>query len=149
MPGRLINSIGERGIQRNLEVRAEDPTRHPGDARQANRQQRSSLLSTELGCSNDTMHIHPATMTGILDRLEDGGWVIRQRAPDDRRKVHLRALRSRGPELVRLYAPMNESLNPICAELTVDELRTVAGFLRSVSEAATAAVSQLKQRSHL
>src|SRR3981189_3828357 len=25
--------------------------------------------------------LHPATMTGILDRLERGGWVIRERDP--------------------------------------------------------------------
>src|SRR5437879_3909557 len=29
--------------------------------------------------------LHPATMTGILDRLERGGWVVRDRDPSDRR----------------------------------------------------------------
>ena len=31
--------------------------------------------------------MHPATMTGILDKLENGGWVTRERDPDDRRKA--------------------------------------------------------------
>ena len=31
--------------------------------------------------------LHPATMTGILDRLERGGWVARERDPSDRRAV--------------------------------------------------------------
>src|SRR6478609_7709516 len=31
--------------------------------------------------------IHPATMTGILDRLEKHGWVARERDPTDRRAV--------------------------------------------------------------
>src|SRR4030081_1387141 len=26
--------------------------------------------------------LHPATVTGILDRLERGGWITRERAPD-------------------------------------------------------------------
>jgi DNA-binding MarR family transcriptional regulator len=30
---------------------------------------------------------HPATMTGNLDRLEDGGWIARGRDPSDRRAV--------------------------------------------------------------
>src|SRR5262250_2750855 len=30
---------------------------------------------------------HPATLTGILDRLERGGWIARERDPDDRRSV--------------------------------------------------------------
>src|SRR5437763_16459397 len=29
--------------------------------------------------------LHPATMTGILDRLERGGWIVRDRDPSDRR----------------------------------------------------------------
>src|SRR5437762_14161176 len=48
--------------------------------------------------------LHPATMTGILDRLERGGWVARQRDPSDRRAVVVRALRDRTAELFRLYA---------------------------------------------
>jgi DNA-binding MarR family transcriptional regulator len=35
---------------------------------------------------------HPATMTGILDRLERGGWAARDREPSDRRAVLVRAL---------------------------------------------------------
>jgi len=39
--------------------------------------------------------LHPATMTGILDRLERGGWIVRERDPADRRAVLLRARRER------------------------------------------------------
>lgn len=84
----------------------------------------------------DSMHIHPATMTGIIDRLENGGWVVRERAPEDRRKVQLKALRKRGPELVRLYAPMNTAIGEVCEGLTNDQLKTVVEFLRSVATAA-------------
>ena len=31
--------------------------------------------------------LHPATVTGVLDRLEKGGWVARDRDPSDRRAV--------------------------------------------------------------
>src|SRR6188472_3480509 len=34
--------------------------------------------------------LHPATMTGILDRLERGGWIARERDPSDRRAVVIR-----------------------------------------------------------
>ncbi|HEY1343905.1 MAG TPA: MarR family transcriptional regulator, partial [Streptosporangiaceae bacterium] len=40
--------------------------------------------------------LHPATITGILDRLERGGWVARDRDQADRRAVTVRALRGRG-----------------------------------------------------
>src|SRR6266545_2099235 len=39
--------------------------------------------------------LHPATMTGVLDRLERGGWITRDRHPADRRAVEVRAIRDR------------------------------------------------------
>ena len=92
-----------------------------------------------------TLHIHPATLTGILDRLESGGWVVRERSSEDRRKVSLKALRTRAPELVRLYAPMNTAIIKICADLTAEQLVAVRDFLRAIGEAATAAVDELRQ----
>jgi DNA-binding MarR family transcriptional regulator len=40
-------------------------------------------------------------MTGILDRLQRGGWITRERDPEgsDRRAVAVRALRDRNAEL--------------------------------------------------
>ena len=92
-----------------------------------------------------SMQIHPATLTGILDRLEAGGWVVREREPTDRRKVSLRVLRNRGPELVRLYAPMNNAIGRICASLTVDELQAIRDFLDAVGEAAEQARDDLSK----
>src|SRR4030088_309694 len=46
--------------------------------------------------------LHPATMTGVLDRLEQGGWVARERDPSDRRAVVVRARHERTAELGRL-----------------------------------------------
>src|SRR5438034_8405731 len=50
--------------------------------------------------------VHPATMTGILDRLERGGWIVRERDPADRRAVVVRIQRDRYAELLRLYSQM-------------------------------------------
>src|SRR6478735_1474280 len=44
--------------------------------------------------------LHPATMTGILDRLERGGWIERGRDPADRRGVTVQAARGRGTEIL-------------------------------------------------
>jgi DNA-binding MarR family transcriptional regulator len=92
----------------------------------------------------EAMSVHPATMTGILDRLEKGGWVVRERATDDRRRVSVKALRERAPELVRLYQPMNTAVADICEGLTVQQMETVLEFLRSVSDAASDAVTGLE-----
>jgi DNA-binding MarR family transcriptional regulator len=87
--------------------------------------------------------LHPATMTGILDRLERGGWVARDRDPDDRRAVVVRVLRDRGAELFRLYAGMNTSMDQICAGYSDDQLELLADFLRRTTNAGRSATDDL------
>jgi len=87
--------------------------------------------------------LHPATMTGILDRLERGGWVARDRDATDRRAVVVRTRRERGAELFRLYSGMNTSLDRICAGYTDAELELLAGFLRRTTDAGRAATDEL------
>jgi DNA-binding MarR family transcriptional regulator len=89
--------------------------------------------------------LHPATMTGILDRLERGRWVARDRDPADRRGVLIRALRDRGPELVTLYGGMNHSMNRICADYSDAELDLITDFLTRTVKAGRAATDELTQ----
>jgi DNA-binding MarR family transcriptional regulator len=87
--------------------------------------------------------LHPATMTGILDRLERGGWVARGRDPSDRRAVVLRPRGDRGAELLRLYAGMNASMDRICAGYGDAELELLADFLRRIADAGRSATDEL------
>jgi DNA-binding MarR family transcriptional regulator len=89
--------------------------------------------------------LHPATMTGILDRLERGGWISRDRDPDatDRRAVTIRLRRERGAEVLGLYSGMNTSLEQICAGYTDAELELLAGFLRRTTDAGRQATDAL------
>lgn len=89
--------------------------------------------------------VHPATMTGVLDRLERGGWITRERDPQatDRRAVAVRALPDRGGELYRAYAGMNALMDDICADYTDDELRLIADFMARVTGAGRDAADDL------
>jgi DNA-binding MarR family transcriptional regulator len=89
--------------------------------------------------------LHPATLTGVLDRLQRGGWVVREREPDaiDRRAVMVRAVRDRNPELYELYAGMNSSMDELCAGYDDAELEVIADFLRRTTEAGRAATDEL------
>ncbi|GAA4512522.1 MarR family transcriptional regulator [Actinoallomurus oryzae] len=89
--------------------------------------------------------LHPATMTGILDRLQRGGWVTRERDPDaaDRRAVTVRALRLRNSELFHLYAGMNTAMDDICAGYNDTELKLLADFLQRTTEAGKIATDEL------
>ena len=87
--------------------------------------------------------LHPATMTGILDRLERGGWVARDRDPSDRRAVVVRGLRKRIAELLHLYSGMNTSMDHICARYGEPELELLADFLGRIADAGRNATDQL------
>jgi DNA-binding MarR family transcriptional regulator len=89
--------------------------------------------------------LHPATMTGILDRLERGGWVVRDRDPSDRRAVVVRVLRNRNAEIMRLYSGMNSSMSEICAGYGDAELEVIADFLRRTAEAGQTATDKLAE----
>ncbi len=89
--------------------------------------------------------MHPATMTGVLDRLQRAGWITRDRDPDavDRRAVTLRALRDRGGEVVRLYAGMNSAMDRLCDNYTDAELELIADFLHRTTHAGRSASEDL------
>jgi DNA-binding MarR family transcriptional regulator len=85
-------------------------------------------------------------MTGILDRLERGGWIDRDRHPSDRRGVVVRAARGRGAEILRLYlvdSGMNDAMDQICAGYDNEDLELLGGFLRRIADAGRTAAERL------
>ncbi|WP_433733946.1 MarR family transcriptional regulator [Nocardia sp. CA-129566] len=89
--------------------------------------------------------LHPATMTGILDRLQKGGWIVRERDPEssDRRAVTLRAVRERNAELFELFSGMNNRMDKLCARYTVAELEVIADFLQRTGAVGHEAAEEL------
>jgi DNA-binding MarR family transcriptional regulator len=92
--------------------------------------------------------LHPATMTGILDRLERDGWIERGRDPSDRRGVLVSAARGRAGQVLRLFlvdSGMNAAMDNILAGYEDRELELLADFLRRTAEAGRAAADKLTQ----
>jgi DNA-binding MarR family transcriptional regulator len=87
--------------------------------------------------------LHPATMTGVIDRLELGGWIMRERDPSDRRGVVLQPVPGRRAHVLRLASGMNAELAKICADYSSDDLQLIATFLRRAADAGRTAGAQL------
>jgi DNA-binding MarR family transcriptional regulator len=87
--------------------------------------------------------MHPATMTGVVDRLVRGGWITRERDPSDRRGVVLASLPSRRAEVLRLVAGMGTRMARICGDYSDAELELIEGFLRRTADAGRAAAEDL------
>ena len=87
--------------------------------------------------------LHPATMTGVIDRLERGGWIIRERDHSDRRGVILHPVPGRRADVLRLVSGMNAEVARICANYSSDDLEVIATFLRRTADAGRTAGAQL------
>lgn len=83
--------------------------------------------------------VHVATLTGIMDRLEAAGWIVRERVQSDRRAMVVRAVPDRQREILRLYGGMNASLDEILSGYSAHELKVIVDFLRRATEAGRAA----------
>ncbi|SRR5579884_745875 len=87
-----------------------------------------SRLATSLG-------VTLSTVTGIVDRLVEHGLVQRQEDPGDRRLV-LCGLTARANELVEhLHQAGRLRLGSVLADLSLDELRTVAAAMEALAAA--------------
>jgi DNA-binding MarR family transcriptional regulator len=104
------------------------------------------MTHAELGAATG---LAPASVTGLLDRLESKGYVRRARHPGDARRVLISADADRiGAELAPLFTPWAESLNELYATYSVSQLETICDFMtraaarqRDAAAALTALVS--------
>jgi DNA-binding MarR family transcriptional regulator len=83
-------------------------------------------------------------MTGILDRLERGGWIARERDVNDRRAIVIRVLPERNREMYRLYAGMDSLMDEICDGYDNDELKLITEFFRRVTGAGEVATERFE-----
>ncbi|NUS13061.1 MAG: MarR family transcriptional regulator [Streptomyces sp.] len=87
--------------------------------------------------------MHPATLTGVLDRLERGNWVVRTPNPTDRRAVLVQVVKERATEVNSLFSGLNNEVDGICAEYDDDELVLIADFLLRTARAGRMATDEL------
>ena len=64
-------------------------------------------------------------MSRLLDRMENAGWVTRERAEGDRRQVSTHITRSGMALLERLEAPTHDFVARLFAGAAVSDLKTV------------------------
>ena len=76
------------------------------------------------------VHLSPATVTGILDRLERGEFIQRQRHVRDRRKVCLLVTPKGRERLETMSTPFHERFRQRLEDLSQKERDTLLGSLR-------------------
>ena len=86
-----------------------------------------------------------ASITGVLDRLEEGGFVRRVRDPHDRRRVNVElaygpGLREIGPT----FGPVVKAWRATAAEYSDDELRLLLEFQGKVEDIMRGQLARLR-----
>lgn len=84
------------------------------------------LTAGEIGAY---LGLSSGAVTGLIDRLEAGRWVRRERDPGDRRRVYVHISSEREDELWDLYQPLAEAVEAYRDSLDVDDLRVIVDFL--------------------
>jgi DNA-binding transcriptional ArsR family regulator len=70
-----------------------------------------------------------ASITGVADRLEEAGFVRRERDARDRRRVVIRLVLERAvSDIAPVFLPMVRALQEVAGRYTDDELHLIVGF---------------------
>ena len=85
----------------------------------------------------------PASVTGLLDRLEGKGFVRRVKHPTDKRRVLVEPNQEKLAELAVFFEDRARDIVEACQEFSTDELSTVIRFLSVTSERQRAAAARL------
>jgi DNA-binding MarR family transcriptional regulator len=76
-----------------------------------------------------------ASITGVLDRLEEAGFVRRERDSRDRRRVVVRLDTERGlRDVAPVFAPVVAAWRAVAAQYTDDQLETILRFQQQVEQ---------------
>lgn len=87
------------------------------------------LPGTAAGVLAKILHVHPSTLTGIIRRMEDRGYLRRHLDPKDARKVRL-SLSAKGKELSSQLSSVEESFYKVLANLNGEEIGVLRRALK-------------------
>ena len=83
-------------------------------------------------------------ITGLIDRLENHGYVRRVQDPGDRRRVIVQPVYEKLEEIKPLYAWLTQRMNEVYAGYTTEQLAVIAGFMATANEVGQEAVARLR-----
>ena len=97
----------------------------------------------------EMLDISLSNASGVVDRLEERGYVERRRVPDDRRVVLVQATDAGRRKLAEAEVLKDDAVRTVLGRLDEAQLGRVAGALADLGEAAQAAFPDLANHDHL
>jgi len=87
----------------------------------------------------------PASVTGILDRLEDRGWIRRRRDEADRRRVVVELDQGLSTDMSSLFGGLMRRLNELYARYPDRDLELLAVLMSEIAECQREATRELEE----
>ena len=89
-----------------------------------------------------------ASITGVVDRLEEAGYVTRERDPHDRRRVVVKLVLDRAMrDVATLFLPMMRAWREMAARYSDDELRFIVDYYARVEQVLREHLARLRDTS--
>jgi len=85
----------------------------------------------------------PASVTGLIDRMENKGFVRRVKHPTDKRRVLVELNREKIGELAAFFEEWARDIAEACQEFSTEELESVIRFLTVMSDRQREAAARL------
>ena len=87
-----------------------------------------------------------ASITGVVDRLEEAGYVRRERDPRDRRRVVIQLVAETAlRDVAGVFRPMMRDWQQMAARYSDDELRLIVGFYGQMEEVLRSHLTRLRE----
>lgn len=124
--------------------------------------ERAGLNATDLRCLDFVFRRGPLSpgelaqltslttgaITGILDRLEERGFVERRPDPNDRRRVNVAVLPEAGQVVGPLFASLGQAMMELCGQYSEDDLATIVDFVERLEPIMQAETAKVRAGTH-
>lgn len=94
----------------------------------------------------DVLNVSLSNATGLIDRLEERGYIARERVPTDRRIVLVRVTAAGEQMLTEVDALSDELLRSVLGRLPVSQLKGVANAFSALRAAVDSTVQSMPNR---
>ena len=95
--------------------------------------------------------ITSGAVTGVIDRLERGGWVHQLADPSDRQRVIVELVppserdADRYRQMLEVFAPLQQEIGEVIDRFDDDQLAKIVEYMRAANEAIERSIARLRE----
>ncbi|MGG1659235.1 MarR family winged helix-turn-helix transcriptional regulator [Brevibacillus sp. NRS-1366] len=84
-------------------------------------------------------------VTSVIDRLEEAGYVVRDKDPNDRRRVVVKAAPENATQISTLFDSVMQSTLKLMSQYSEQEMLVILAFIRQLNEMTLAEMNKMKK----